>query len=274
MLSLKNEEDTDLSISAFQDLGCKSMIEVIQRFNIIIKQQNFRFFNMIARQLTMELSSTSVIDNTNEPNIDLGSEYWANAILKENFNLDLVYRRLYFSDSSGGKYKAGFDWALRQDGKVRSIRSFGDGTRYLLKFVKQLAELKENQNPYTEAVPTQFSLAIVEPERNMHPDWQVKVIHVLLNDMFKKGKHIIIETHSLYILKAIQVEVARGNLDCRDVTVHEFYRDKGIVRINPVKFDQNGFLSNSGHWKGDFNVLLLNLEQELWMIQQARIQPN
>ncbi len=274
LLALESKGDIELSISVFQNFYCKSMVEVIQRFNVIIQQPYLRFLNMVSRQLTMELSSTTVIDNTNEPDLDYGSIHWAKDILKKKFNLDLIYRRLYVLDNSGEKFKAGFDWALEQDGKVRSIHSFGDGTRYLLKIVKQLAKLKDNQDPYYESEQNQFSIAIVEPERNMHPDWQVKLINVLLDDMFKQGSHIIIETHSLYILKSIQVEVAKGNLNCKDVSVHEFYRDKGISRVNAVKFDQNGFLSNSGHWKGDFNVHLLNLEQELWMIQQSRIQPN
>jgi AAA15 family ATPase/GTPase len=274
MLALESKADMALNISTFRSYGYKSMVEVIHFLKVLINKPTLKFLNLIARQLTMELSSTSVIDDNTEPNLDYGSSHWARQMLKKHFNLDLVYRRIYSFDKHGTRYKVGSDWAVEQDGKTRSIHSFGKGTKCLLQLVNQLADLKESRQDYYDASKREFSLAIVEPERNMHPDWQVKLIDLLLSDMFKEGKHIIIETHSLHILKAIQVEVAKGNLDSKEVTVHEFYRDKDVVRVNNVQFDQNGFLSNSGNWKGDFNILLLNLEQELWMIQQARIQPN
>jgi energy-coupling factor transporter ATP-binding protein EcfA2 len=274
MLALESKEDMALNISTFRSYGHKSMVEVIQIIRVLINKPTLKFLNLIARRLTMELSSTTVIDDNTEPNLDFGSNLWARQMLNNHFNLDLVYRRFYYDDKNGIRNKVGFDWAIEQDGKTRSIHSFGKGTKCLVQLVNQLAGLKENRQEYYDSVKKEFSLAIVEPEKHMHPDWQVKLIHVLLNDMFKEGKHIIIETHSVHILKAIQVEVAKGNLDSREVTVHEFYRDKDIVRVNNVQFDQNGFLSNSGIWKGDFNVLLSNLELELWKIQQARIQPN
>jgi AAA15 family ATPase/GTPase len=268
--------DLFLNVEYLEGSPYESMVILFRYGGLqIFNSDVLRFLNFVTRELTREVLSITRIDGLKETNLDQGSMYWASSILRSNFNLDLIYKQLYFFENDV-KRSVGYNWVLNQNGRNRMLNSFGEGTNYLLKAIKQLANFKEEKHDYDNSSFVQYnsSLAIVEPERNLHPDWQIEFVRVLLNDVFAKANHILIETHSLHILKAIQVEVAKGNIDNNSVTVHEFYRDKDIVKVNPIKFDHNGFLMNNGYWRGEFNALLLNLERELWSIQQSRIQEN
>jgi predicted ATPase len=62
---------------------------------------------------------------------------------------------------------------------------------------------------------------IDEPETNLHPDWQVKLVEVLLA-LAKADVHVVITTHSIEILKALEVNIKKQSIDSMEefLSVH------------------------------------------------------
>ena len=86
---------------------------------------------------------------------------------------------------------------------------------------------------------------IEEPESNLHPDFQSKLADLFVWAINKKNCRIILETHSEYLVRKLQVLVARGDI-CKEKaalyyfnTAVEDEKDK-VVKIN---FDDDGSLS-------------------------------
>jgi predicted ATPase len=114
---------------------------------------------------------------------------------------------------------------------------------------------------------TQLFPILQEPEIGLHPDWQVKLFKLLVS------KLAIIETHSLVILRALQLEVAEGNYDPEDVLIHNFYRDNNnVIRINPIRINKTGMLL--GEFAKGFHEEISDIEMKLWQIQQKQINQN
>jgi predicted ATPase len=86
-------------------------------------------------------------------------------------------------------------------------------------------------------------------------------------------QHVIIETHSLVILRALQLEVAEGNYKPEDVIIHNFFRDKkGTIKINPISISKTGILI--GEFQSGFQDEVSKIEMKLWQIQQKQINQN
>jgi len=56
---------------------------------------------------------------------------------------------------------------------------------------------------------------IDEPETNLHPDWQVILMRVLLV-LAQAGVNIVITTHSTDLLKALEVNLKKQEIDSKD----------------------------------------------------------
>jgi predicted ATPase len=82
------------------------------------------------------------------------------------------------------------------------------------------------------------SVAIEEPEARLHPSLQRPLASAIF-DIARLGVPCIIETHSVYLLRELQLEVARGKLRPEDVALHWFSergRDER-VQLVPVRPD-------------------------------------
>ncbi|SJM96388.1 AAA family ATPase [Crenothrix polyspora] len=62
---------------------------------------------------------------------------------------------------------------------------------------------------------------IDEPETNLHPDWQVKLVEVLLM-LAKGGVNVVITTHSSDLMKALEVKIKKQQIDVMEdfLSVH------------------------------------------------------
>ena len=286
---LSNEEDFILNLEENGNLQTKNgdkkepleILQILFAVNLVKKPDEIIIFlKEISATITRPLNSWRKIDFQNRIDLDYIARIETNRYL-EKFQLQLEKKPLYTKNIDGDEKIVGYDWLLRQQDKTRLLSSFGSGTICLINFISQLGvfmdslidfdsegNMKRSKNPDS-------IVSIEEPEKNLHPDWQIQLAKLLIEEISEYST-IILETHSIHILKTIQVEIAKGNIRSEDVTIHEFYRDdnNGVVRVNPMQFDQNGFLENNGYFKGNFNSLLSQLDKELFDIQQARIQAN
>lgn len=80
------------------------------------------------------------------------------------------------------------------------------------------------------------TLILDEPEVHLHPDWQVTLAEVIVLLQREMGLHILINTHSPYFLRAI--EVFSGKYDTEDVVKYYFsYNDDDNAKMKDVTFN-------------------------------------
>lgn len=75
-------------------------------------------------------------------------------------------------------------------------------------------------------VTTGSFLFIDEPETNLHPDWQVFLMKILV-ELAEKDVHVVIATHSLEMLKALEVSVAKKNRDASKFIGVNYFEKNG-----------------------------------------------
>jgi predicted ATPase len=79
---------------------------------------------------------------------------------------------------------------------------------------------------------------IDEPETNLHPDWQVKLMEVLLV-LAQAGVNIVITTHSTDLLKALEVNLKKQKIDVEDfLSVHFVDLDGKLFEFESKNSDQ------------------------------------
>ncbi len=91
-------------------------------------------------------------------------------------------------------------------------------------------------------------LFVDEPEAHLHPGWQV-VLAESLFELARHGVHVVIATHSLEILKWLEVHVKK-NPD-----------DKGFVALNQFPVSGPSLFDNTEH--DEFENKLSSIKQEL-----------
>jgi predicted ATPase len=99
-------------------------------------------------------------------------------------------------------------------------------------------------------------LAVEEPEAHLHPHLQVALFRRLL-DTVRAGVPVVLETHSVYVLRAMQIAVLRGQLDPAQIGLHWVGQDAdGAAAVTPVEVHADATLSG---WR----PLTFEQEQEL-----------
>ena len=118
-----------------------------------------------------------------------------------NQKLDRIYRKV--SDVCGGKLEKQPDGNyvyLDKDGTPFQIQSLSTGLKSFV-ILKQLllnGALEENG-----------TIILDEPEIHLHPEWQLVLAELIVLLRAEFGMHVLINTHSPYFLRAIQVYAAR-----------------------------------------------------------------
>ncbi len=120
------------------------------------------------------------------------------------------------------------------------IADVGFGVSQVLPVVVALAAAQPGQLVYVE-----------QPELHLHPRAQ-HAMGQLLARSAERGVHVVVETHSRIILRAIQTEIARpGGLEPEHVALHWFHRDPdtGYTEVRLADVDRRGAF---GDWPIDF----------------------
>ena len=85
-------------------------------------------------------------------------------------------------------------------------------------------------------------LFIDEPEANLHPAWQVEMAEFLF-ELARQGVHVVISTHSMTILKWLEVHLKKES------------KDRALVRLNKFPPD--------GEWNDDMDAVMAEAKQSL-----------
>lgn len=100
------------------------------------------------------------------------------------------------------------------------------------------------------------ALAIEEPEMNLHPHLHVALFQRLLKTV-QSGIPVVVETHSVYILRAMQLAVLRNEIAADDVGLH--WISQGADGAATAEFVRVGSDAELSGWRPD----VYEKEQEL-----------
>ncbi|MBF0293172.1 MAG: AAA family ATPase [Nitrospinae bacterium] len=130
-----------------------------------------------------------------------------------------------------------------------SIADVGFGVSQTLPLIVALLAANPGQLVYIE-----------QPEIHLHPRAQ-RALAELIADAVNRGVKVVIETHSLLIIRGIQTLVAKKKVKQDSVILHWFELDKqtGTTKVTPADLDENGAF---GDWPEDFDEVELTSESE------------
>jgi hypothetical protein len=88
-----------------------------------------------------------------------------------------------------------------------------------------------------------------QPEIHLHPRAQARLALPIVAAV-KRGVRVIVETHSSLLLRSLQTEIAKAELNYRDVKFYWFSRPTLQTRVKVAKVDKQG---SFGNWPIDFS---------------------
>ena len=88
-------------------------------------------------------------------------------------------------------------------------------------------------------------LVIEEPEAGLHPALQSKIADLLIDANKRFNMQLVIETHSEYLIRRMQVLVAREAVSPESIQIHYFYHPANIPEGEPQCFPVNIMMDGS-----------------------------
>ena len=132
--------------------------------------------------------------------------------------------------------------ALELAAKVEESRA-DDSGRTARRIVKKRGKVSLDAELSEWDTPRLFYV-IEEPESNLHPDAQSEVISALIDFLsaVREEVGLIIETHSVYVVRQLQIEVKRKRLHSSRVVLHYFDDVDGAVSVDRIGVRESGGL--------------------------------
>lgn len=141
----------------------------------------------------------------------------------------------------------GFLVYLIKDGKKRLLADEGYGISQLVSLLLQIDNNIELYNDPFDPRPEQL-MCVEEPENHLHPKFQSLLADMFVEAYQKHNIRFIIETHSEYLIRKLQVMVAdkETSLVSGDVSLNYVEKnDEGISHNRQIKILDDGSLSES-----------------------------
>ncbi|MFZ5823346.1 MAG: AAA family ATPase [Bacillota bacterium] len=126
-------------------------------------------------------------------------------------------------------------------GRARNLIDVGYGVSQVLPVVVETVLSAKNS-----------MILMQQPEVHLHPRAQA-ALGTFFCDMVKsRGCHLVLETHSDFILDRIRQEVAMQTIPADWVQILFFHREGYVTRVHPLRLDQRGNVQNAPNVYRDF----------------------
>lgn len=144
-----------------------------------------------------------------------------------------------------------------EENHLISIADVGFGLSQILPVIVALIVAEPGQLVYLE-----------QPEIHLHPRATAALGDLLVNAA-NRGVRLVVETHSEFLLLAVQSLVAEGKLSPEKVKLHWFTKkEDGTTKISSGDLDKVGAY---GDWPEDFGKLSLSLENRYLNAAEAHL---
>lgn len=100
-------------------------------------------------------------------------------------------------------------------------------------FDEELYMGDDTDNHKFKQIPVEYTIAIEEPEVHLHPKLQSMLAEILVDAYTKHNIHFIIETHSEYIIRKLQLLVAKKEVNKSDISILYVYDKKDKPGYEP-----------------------------------------
>ena len=167
-------------------------------------------------------------------------EEYFNKVL-QIFGIDGVIEVKRFVDMVSAVYVKLNDTTVGDNGEV-SLADLGFG------FSQLIPILLKTLNFISQRESRDSIFIIEEPEANLHPKLQSKLAdYFVLTLSYFPEFHFVIETHSEYLIRKLQLHVAKKEIKSDDVIIHYFnsdeYVDVNNPKVKPIEIDKDGQLT-------------------------------
>lgn len=85
-------------------------------------------------------------------------------------------------------------------------------------------------------------LLLQQPEVHLHPRAQAALGSFFARLASSQNRQFVVETHSDYIIDRVRMEVAKGTIAAKDVSILYFEKPKRETRVTPIELDESGNL--------------------------------
>ena len=150
-----------------------------------------------------------------------------------------------FSDVSvrrlGDSMADPFQLQVRVRGPIVNMFNVGYGVNQIFPILVRILNSKRG-----------VTFLLQEPEVHLHPKAQAEFSSLVINLVKHRRHKYIIETHSDYMVDRARIEIMKGNIPPKDVSLIYLEPDKESIRVHNIEFDRQGNLLGAPESYGDF----------------------
>lgn len=138
----------------------------------------------------------------------------------------------------------GFSYNIKKGSNISPLMEEGLGVRKLISILIYI--LTSGKYPH---------IILEEPEANLHPSYQSKLAEIFADETIKERAStferdsIIIETHSVYLIKKFQYLVAKGVIKKENVIIYYINSDENVTaeekKVKEIKINETGGLTDT-----------------------------
>lgn len=139
----------------------------------------------------------------------------------------------HFGNSSGGPFQLQF----KVRGPTTNVIDAGYGVSQILPILVQVIYTSIIQSSQRNQVGTNYFL-LQQPEVHLHPRAQAEFSSLLAKLARQGNQSFIIETHSDYLIDRARIDIMRGNISPKDVSLIYFEPKGNIVNVHNIEFDE------------------------------------
>jgi hypothetical protein len=239
-------------------------IQVIKNSDLSVPKRIYQFGDFLSKPLSHQLEMENFI-----PPHQLYDEEFRTYWLKKFFGqenplkfdifkdgiFEIKLNDQYLTEQGSGITKI-LQYILFFSTLTVDVFSNYDGLMHDLEKCKSLAERQENLFRYrkNQAINRKQIIYIEEPEVHLHPNFQILLSEMIFQLALNSRYHFIIETHSEYIIRKLQLLKAENkSTPSKLISIMNFGSGKNFGKVKTIHIDSNGSL-NKAFYPGFFDL--------------------